>query len=96
MSFVVKFGKEKCDVFVGRPSKYGNPYHIGIHGSREEVLELYELHLQNNHHLIKSICRELPGKILGCSCEGFPCHGEILARIANCWQLCLPLILELR
>jgi hypothetical protein len=28
-------------VYVGRPTALGNPYQIGIHGTREEVIEKY-------------------------------------------------------
>ena len=34
---------EQCDVNIGRPSKWGNPFFIGPDGTREEVDVLMEL-----------------------------------------------------
>lgn len=92
MNFVVNWNNEECDVYIGRPSKFGNPFPIGIYGTREEVLELYEFWLYDRLEIIKAVCNELKGKRLGCSCYPRPCHGDLLARIANGWQLCLPLV----
>ncbi len=38
---VVNIRTDKYDVFIGRPSKWGNPFIIGKDGTREEVLEKY-------------------------------------------------------
>ena len=38
---VVHCKKEKYDVYIGRPSKWGNPFTIGIHGTREQVIQMY-------------------------------------------------------
>lgn len=92
MKFVVNWNQENCDVYIGRPSKFGNPFPIGVYGTREEVLELYEFWLYDRPELIVAVCKELKSKILGCSCHPRPCHGDLLARIANGWQLCLPLV----
>ena len=91
---VVNFEKERCDVYIGRPSKWGCPFVIGPDGSREEVLLQHEIWLQDRPEFIADIRRELQGKILGCFCSPLPCHGDVLARIANNWQLCLPLDYE--
>jgi len=91
---VVNFDKERCDVYVGRPSKWGSPFMIGPHGSREEVMLQYEIWLQARPEFIAEVIRELRGKILGCWCSPLQCHGDLLARIANGWQLALPLIIE--
>lgn len=89
---IVNFKHDQCDVYIGRPSKYGNPFHCGLDGTREEVIERYENWLQENPELIKDICRELQGKILGCWCHPLECHGDVIVRIANNWQLARPLI----
>ena len=41
MCSVVNIRKEKCDIYCGRGSKYGNPYAIGENGDRDEVIALY-------------------------------------------------------
>ena len=73
----------KDAIYVGRPSKWGNPYHIGISGTREEVIALYEDDLKdalasNPHYL-----DELRGKDLVCWCKPLPCHADVLLELAN-------------
>jgi hypothetical protein len=91
---VVHFDREPCDVYIGRPSRWGNPFRLGPDGDRAEVLLLYEVWLQSRPDLIEEACRVLRGKVLGCWCDPMTCHGDILARIANNWQLALPLLLN--
>lgn len=80
--FVVHCKKEKYDVYIGRPGKWGNPFVIGKDGNRKQVLEKYSNYLLNNTTIANSI-HELEGKILGCWCKPNDCHGDILASIAN-------------
>jgi hypothetical protein len=88
---VVHHKKSKFDVYIGRPSPWGNPFTIGIHGSRAEVIALYRDWINGK---IRSpdgaepptkdeIRSELRGKRLGCWCAPIACHGEYLAFIAN-------------
>jgi hypothetical protein len=79
---VVHCKKEKYDVYIGRPSKWGNPFEIGKDGTREEVIEKYELWLRDQPDLIRSI-PELSGKTLGCWCAPKECHGDVLVRLAS-------------
>lgn len=39
---VVHLKKEPFDVYIGRGEKWGSPFGIGTHGTREEVIEMYE------------------------------------------------------
>ena len=73
---------EGFDVYVGRPSKWGNPFVIGKDGSRAEVLAKFERWLRENAALMSQI-HELRGKRLGCFCAPLDCHADILARLAN-------------
>jgi hypothetical protein len=70
------------DVYIGRPSKWGNPFVIGKDGTREEVIEKYEEYLRNNLDLLAAL-PELKGKVLACWCAPAACHGDILLRLAN-------------
>jgi len=79
---VVHCKKEKYDVYIGRPSKWGNPFNIGKDGNREEVIRKYEEYLLSNKKLMNDI-HELRGKILGCWCAPLACHGDILNKYAN-------------
>lgn len=79
---VVHCKKEKYDIYIGRPSKWGNPYILGKDGSRSEVIEKYKSYLLARPDLL----RELPtlrGKTLGCFCYPEACHGDILMELAN-------------
>lgn len=79
---VVHVNAEPYDVYIGRPSKWGNPYKIGIHGSRSEVIAKYRAYLLRNSRLMSSV-RELKGKTLGCYCKPEACHGDVLAEFAE-------------
>ena len=56
--------KCKHDVYIGRPSRWGNPYHIGIDGTREEVITMYEDHVRTSKILMRAL-PTLAGKVLG-------------------------------
>lgn len=73
------------DVYIGRPSKWGNPYKIGVDGTREEVIAKYRewLHQPKQAELFAAIKTELKGKRLACYCTPLPCHGDVLAEIAD-------------
>lgn len=77
---VVHCKKEKFDVYIGRPSKWGNPYTIGKDGTREEVIKKYMTWFQEQPDLIKSL-HELKGKTLGCWCKPKDCHGDFLVSL---------------
>lgn len=81
MTTVVHCKKAPYDVYIGRPSKWGNPFVVGPH-TREEAISKYEEWIQTQDWLLKDI-HELKGKILGCFCKPKSCHGDILAEIAN-------------
>jgi hypothetical protein len=79
-SRVVHCRKEPFDVYIGRPSMWGNPFKIGVHGSREEVLKKYEEYVRNEPLLMEAL-PELRGKVLGCWCHPLPCHGDVLVKL---------------
>ena len=68
------------DVYIGRPSKWGNPFSIGKDGDREAVIEKYTNWLLNNDELLFDIM-ELDGKTLGCWCAPQACHGDVIVEI---------------
>lgn len=80
---VVHIHTSRFDVFIGRPSKWGNPFQIGVHGTRDEVIELYKDWIHKQKHLMRAIKTELKGRTLGCFCAPNACHGDILAEIAD-------------
>ncbi len=79
---VVHCKKEPYDIYIGRPSKWGNPFAIGIDGDRDEVIRRYEAWIRTRPNLMVTL-PELKGKVLGCWCKPLPCHGDVLARLAD-------------
>ena len=53
MTTVVKID-QPYDVYIGRPSKWGNPFRIGPDGNREEVIRKYRDWIGKQPELLKS------------------------------------------
>lgn len=79
---VVHCKRSFFNVYVGRPSKWGNPFHVGRDGNRAQVIEKYREWILNQPSLLASL-GELRGKILGCWCAPKACHAEVLAELAD-------------
>lgn len=78
---VVNKRMQKYDVYIGRGSKWGNPFIIGKDGDREEVIEKYAEWIKTQPHLLNSL-HELRGKRLGCFCRPWHhCHGDVLVEL---------------
>jgi hypothetical protein len=71
-------------IYVGRPSRWGNPFKIGAHGSREEVIRKYKTWLTQVLVENPDFLAPLRGKSLACFCKiTEPCHADILLELAN-------------
>jgi hypothetical protein len=77
-------------VYVGRPTKWGNPFsHLSsnnaiVVATREEAVEKYKAWLiEYVPSLIELAKQELKGKDLVCWCAPKACHADILLEIAN-------------
>ena len=90
---VVHFKKDEFDVYIGRGSKWGNPFtHISdrttlakyIVGTRKESILAYKEWITNGdgQYLLDDLS-ELKGKKLGCWCHPKPCHGDVLKELVN-------------
>ena len=79
---VVHCKREAYDVYIGRPSKWGNPFAIGKDGTREQVIAKYRQWLIKQTVLMAAL-PELTGKTLGCWCAPQACHGDVLVELAN-------------
>ncbi len=84
---VVNVRVSKYDVYIGRRTMWGNPFHIGRDGTRAEVIEKYREFAINNL-CIQEYLHRLRGKTLGCHCKPLACHGDVLAELVN--ELSLP------
>lgn len=74
---VVHCKREPYDIYIGRPTKWGNPFTIGKDGTRDAVISKYEAYIMGRPDLIQAL-PELEGKTLGCWCKPKACHGDIL------------------
>lgn len=79
---VVHCKKSPYDIYIGRPSIWGNPYVIGKDGTREEVIQKYKEYVLNSPELLSQLS-SLEDKILGCWCAPLPCHGDVLLELIN-------------
>lgn len=79
---VVHCKLEPYDVYIGRPSKWGNPFHLKAEVSRHNVLENYRYWISGNKKLLLDL-HELDNKVLGCWCAPRLCHGNILAELVD-------------
>ena len=77
---------ENC-VYVGRPSKWGNPLIVGVHGTAAECVHLFAMDIgfQNSRLDFEfDEIKQLRGKNLACWCPiGADCHADVLLEIAN-------------
>ena len=69
-------------IYIGRGSKWGNPFVIGRDGDRAEVIARYGRWLRTQHHLLRAL-DELRGHDLVCFCAPLACHGDLLRRLGN-------------
>jgi hypothetical protein len=82
--YVVNMGKTQAfDIRIDRTTVWGNPFHVTADTTREQAIRAYRDHLKLNPYLVRKAQRELAGKVLGCWCKPAPCHGDILAFVAN-------------
>lgn len=69
-------------VYIGRGSKWGNPFIIGKDGNREDVVQKYCEWICNNPSLLADL-HELAGKDLVCFCSPLMCHGHVLEKLVG-------------
>ncbi len=77
-----KAGVPDGAVYIGRGSKWGNPFRIGGDGDRTNVIAKHGAWLRDQHELLRAL-DELRGHDLVCFCAPQPCHGDLLLRLAN-------------
>lgn len=70
-------------IYVGRPTKFGNPFVEGRDGTRLEVIEKFREWLVSSPEAVDEIRLELAGKDLVCWCSPKPCHADVLLELVN-------------
>lgn len=74
------------DLMVDRTSFWGNPFHIGVDGTRSEVIAQYRQMVLSRPDMLARL-PELQGKVLGCWCKPKQCHADVLAELADGLQI---------
>ena len=69
--------------FVGRPTRWGNPFVIGKDGNRSEVIKKFKEWLDARPQVKEQARLELRGKDLVCFCAPEACHADVLLKVAN-------------
>ncbi len=84
---VVHCKKSEYDVYIGRPSMWGNPYSSKDGtlakyrvGSKSEAIQNYEVWIESQPKLLEEL-KTLKGKLLGCWCSPKTCHGDVLVKL---------------
>lgn len=62
-------------IYIGRGSLWGNPFRVGVDGSRDEVIDRYEQEVLPGLDL-----GDLRGHDLVCFCAPQRCHGHSILR----------------
>lgn len=83
---------QDCEIYIGRRLTMGgwnlpesiwhNPFEIKKYKSREVVLKMYRDYLTTNKKLM-ALLPTIYGRVIGCWCAPEPCHGDIIAELAE-------------
>ena len=69
-------------VYIGRPSKWGNPYVLRVPNERQLVIDMFEGYARDKLKHDPTWLDDLRGaEVLVCWCAPLPCHGYVLARM---------------
>lgn len=80
----------KNTVYVGRPSKWGNPFIVSEYDNPKKVVSMYDYYISTMLFSVgtsdeyREKIKEIKGKNLACWCPlDQPCHADVLLKIAN-------------
>ena len=72
---------DRLSTYVGRPTKWGNPFVIGRDGDRNDVVAKYEKYARAK--FTKEELGELIGRNLVCWCAPKACHADVLVKLVS-------------
>ena len=81
-TLVVHYLQDDYDVYVGRPSKWGNPYKLDSEKNRVRMIRRYTKYLLKQSMMLEAL-HSLRGLRLACYCAPMPCHADVLAALAD-------------
>lgn len=90
---VVNVNRHDYDVYIGRPSQFGNPFVIGKDGDRVAVIKKYRMWFDARVKCdakFRAAVIALRGKRIGCYCAPALCHGMVLAEYAEAPERFVP------
>ncbi len=82
---VVHCKREVFDVYIGRPSEFGNPFRVMGENTRASAIEQFEAYARravDTNPRARTAIASLYGKTLGCWCAPKACHGDVLLKLA--------------
>ena len=86
MARVVNMRDEQATRRIDRATRWGNPYRIGKHGDRQQVIALYRewlwQEIRSGAIALQDLAELHTEETLGCWCYPQDCHGDVLARAA--------------
>jgi len=71
---------------VARPSRWGNPFRVGVDGDHAECVARYRFALEHGElaFSVADARHDLAGRDLACWCrEDQACHADVLLEVAN-------------
>ena len=74
--------KQPHDVYIGRPSIFGNPFKLKRGVPRSEAIERYRewfMERVETDSAFATAVHGLRGQRLACWCSPKPCHGDVIA-----------------
>lgn len=90
---VVNIRSSQYDIYIGRAGRgqdgyFGNPFKLvcDTPESRIIILNKYKEYFDckiANDPIFKDKIHQLKGKVLGCFCKPYACHGDIIANYLN-------------
>lgn len=73
-------------IYIGRPSMFGNPFRLGIDGTRDQVLLKFERYARDRiakDHKFRQAVEGLRGRTLSCWCKPLACHGDTYVKLLD-------------
>lgn len=85
------YNRRLCDapegaLYIGRGSVWGNPFVVGRHGTRTQVIDMYETRLKgliDSGEVSLESLASLHNQPLLCYCYPNRCHGDVLVKYAK-------------
>lgn len=71
------YTKQPGDIYVGRPSRWGNPF---VGEPRIVIIEKFRTWIEERPYLIKELAALNPKRLV-CWCAPQPCHADVLKEL---------------